>query len=417
MKIKDIKILAITHKNVPLEKIGCFHLEDTVVKERLHKLKADAKLTELMYLSTCNRVEFVFSCDAIVDDDFLLNFFISFNPSFTETELMLAVSKVEVFQGEDAARHLFMVASSIDSLVIGEREIITQVRTAYEKSKEMGLTGEVIRLLVRNTIKAAKAIYTKTQIATKPVSVVSLAYRKLRDINVKLDANVLIVGAGKTNNNMAKFLHKHGFRNFSVYNRTIANAQKLANELDGEFYGLSELINHRKPFDLIVTCTSSAGAIFTEELYLTILNGDKGQKVVIDLAIPNDFDRKLKEKFNLSIIAVEDLRQVAEENLKEREKELVKCEVIIGEQLNEFKQQFKERKVELAMQDVPCKVREIKKTALQAVFAKDYAKLDNDSKEVLDKVIAYIEKKYISVPMKMAKEIILKSAEEEPELN
>ena len=95
----------------------------------------------------------------------------------------------------DAVRHLFKVASSIDSLVLGEREIITQVRTAYENCLEMGMTGDVLRLLIQKAIGAAKAVYTETDVATKPVSVVSLAYRKLKDLNLKLDARILVIGA------------------------------------------------------------------------------------------------------------------------------------------------------------------------------------------------------------------------------
>lgn len=414
VELQDLKIIAITHKNVPLERIGRFHLEDTKTRERLQHLKSEAKLDELMFLSTCNRVEFIFTTKQVIDDDFLLNFFVAFNRDFSETDLMIAVSKAEIFQGTAAVRHLFTVASSIDSLVIGEREIITQVRTAYEQSHGMGLTGEVIRLVIKNTINTAKSIYTQTHIATKPVSVVSLAYRKLRDMNVSSDAGILIVGAGKTNNSMAKFLNKHGFKNFTIYNRTLVNAEKLAHELNGEFHSLTELPNHSKPFDIIVTCTASSGAIFNEELYTKILRGDTRPKVVIDLAIPNDFSRDLKDKFNVTVIAVEDLRQVAESNMKEREKELVKCEVILENHLTEFQNQFKARKVELAMQSVPLKVREIKETAINNVFARDYSNLNPESREVLDKVIAYMEKKYISVPMKMAKDIMLNTASENP---
>ena len=116
--------------------------------------------------------------------------------------------KVEVFHKADAVKHALSVASSIDSMIVGEREIITQVRGAYEASKSYGLTGDFIRLLTRKVIETAKKVYTETNIAKKPVSVVSLAYHKLRNLNIALDAKFVIVGAGLTNTTMCKFLKK-----------------------------------------------------------------------------------------------------------------------------------------------------------------------------------------------------------------
>jgi glutamyl-tRNA reductase len=117
-------------------------------------------------------------------------------------------------------------------MIVGEREIITQVRNAFELCKKNGLTGDFIRILLRHTIETAKRVYTETTIATKPVSVVSLAYHKLRDMNISLDARFLIIGAGVTNTNMSKFLRNHGFKKFTVYNRTLSKAENLAKDLN-----------------------------------------------------------------------------------------------------------------------------------------------------------------------------------------
>jgi len=405
--LREIKIIGLTHKSVELEKIGEFHVDDSSVKERLKHLVEKTDIEELVYLSTCNRVEFIFTSPSELDDDCLLNFFHSFDPEMDETRLQFACQNAELHSGLDAVRHLFKVASSIDSLVLGEREIITQVRTAYERSKEIGLTGDSLRLLIEKTIEAAKAVFTQTNVATKPVSVVSLAYRNLKDFNIPLESKVLVVGAGKTNSTMCKFLKKHGFTNFVVYNRTMKNGDALANELNCENRTLAELKNHRDGFDLIVSCTGSSKYIFTPDMYRQILGDDKGKKVVIDLAIPNDVDRAISDEFNLRMITVEALRSVAEKNLKEREKELVVCDKIIQNSLDEFRTTYRERQIELAMKNVPQQVKEIKEMAMGTVFVNELNSLDTDSKEVLDKVIEYMEKKYIAGPMKMAKEILL----------
>jgi glutamyl-tRNA reductase len=237
--------------------------------------------------------------------------------------------------------------------------------------------------------------------------VVSLAYRKLKDLNVKLDAKFLIIGSGVTNTSMAKYLKKHGFTNFVVFNRTLSNAEPLANELNGKALPLSDLKNYKNGFDVIVSCTGSSEYIITKEIYSSLVGNDKSKKVVIDLAVPNDLDEAILKNYEVNLISVNNLQEIAKKNLLEREKELSACEKIIEKNIEEFRQEFKERKLERAMSNVPKKVKEIREIAVNEVFAKDIQKLDEQSKETLDKVIAYLEKKYISVPMKMAREILI----------
>jgi len=321
--------------------------------------------------------------------------------------LLFSVKKAQVFSGESAALHLFGVASSLDSLVIGEREIITQVRKAFDSCFSMGITGDITRILTKHTIQSAKAVYTQTSIAKNPVSVVSLAYRKLTEHNINSQSRFVIIGSGKTNATMVKFLQKHGCEHFITYNRTISNAEKFSEELGGIARPLTELENHVEPFDVILTCTASADAILTERVYSKILNGDTAKKIVVDLAIPNDFDSEIINSHNVELLSINELKEIAEQNLKQREKELTKCLTILDHQLEDFKLTFRERKIEVAMQEVPRKVKEIKKAALEVVFHKELEELDDQSKQLLDKVMNYVEKKYVSVPMKMAKEILL----------
>jgi len=293
---------------------------------------------------------------------------------------------------------------------VGEREIITQVRNSYEKCNALGLTGDLIRIAIKSTIEVAKEVYTHTNIARNPVSVVSLAYRKLRSLNVKSDARFLIIGSGVTNTNMAKYLKKHEFANFTVFNRTLENAQKLAKELNGSAYALSDLKNYKGGFDIIVTCTGAAESIITPAVYKSLVGGDKAKKVVIDLAIPNDLDAEILNNYDVNLIAVNNLQEVAKENMQAREQEMEACRIIIDRNIEAFRQVVKTRKVELAMSEVPKKVKEIRETAMNEVFAKELSTMDEASKAVLDKIMLYMEKKYISVPMKMAKDILIEDA-------
>ena len=405
--MNSLKIISLNIKKASPEDIGKLYAEGDALGARLAHLKHTLGLQELMYLATCNRTEFLIRTSCGFDKDYLESVLLAFNDNLGQEELLDLVAKLDVYEGPDAILHLTNVASSLDSMVVGEREIITQVRNAYDFSKSLGLTGDLLRLVVRHSIVTAKKIYSQTDISKHPVSVVSLAYRRLRELNIDIDSRLLIIGAGQTNTAMAKYLKKHGFNNLVVFNRTLANAQLLAKELNGSAYDLVDLGDKGQGFDVIITCTGASDYIITKELYAKMLNGDTDRKLVIDLAVPADFDPEIAQNSNINLVAINNLKEIAESNLKQRKGELVQCQAIIDNALQEFKKVFKERQVELAMSEVPEKVKEIVNTALNTVYAKDVEKLDTSAKETLDKVLRYVERKYISVPMKMAKDVLL----------
>lgn len=409
--MKEFKIIAFTHRNTPLEEVGRYHVDPEIREDVLKHLRNTLNIKELMYLSTCNRVEFLLISDEVLDHTFLTNFFKTFKPEWPKAEVLESVSRAITFEGECAVRHFFSVASSLDSLVVGEREIITQVRTAFEESSSLKLTGDFIRLMIKSTIETAKRIYTDTPVARNPVSVVSLAYRKLKNMHVKKDARILIIGAGQTNTSMCKYLRKHGFNNFNIFNRSLPNAELLAQMVGGKAHTLEDLYTFEGGFDVLITCTASANHILNLENYSRLLGDDSGRKIVVDLAIPADIDPVVYKHFTVSAILVETLRQAAEENLALRHNALAQCEDILNEQLLAFRSLYRQRQVELAMKDVPKIVREIREHATTNVFARELDQLDEHSREIVDKMLIYLEKKYISVPMKMAREILLDNKE------
>lgn len=406
--LDSLQIVAFTHKQIKINEIGLLHLSEESQEQILPAIKTKFLFSEFMFLSTCNRVELIFKTPDDINTSILSSIITEINPSISNEDAATIANSAAKFKGIHAVEHLFNVASSLDSLVIGEREIITQVRRAYEICNKIGVTGDLIRLLVKQTIETAKDVYTNTDIAKNPVSIVSLAYRQLRDLNIKNDARILIIGAGETNTTLAKYLQKHKYANFVIFNRTESKAQTLANELGGIAFQLNELKNYTKGFDVLITCTSSETPIVTREIYTSLLVGEKGKKVVIDLAVPNDIDRNLPNEFDIKLIAVETLKDQAQENLVKREKELNACSNVISNHIDAFLHIHRERSVELAFGEIPKKVREIKDIALNEVFAKDLVTLDTSSREVLDKVLAYMEKKYNAVAMKTAKEALLK---------
>ncbi len=407
--LDSFHIIAFTHRQLEVNQVGLLHIDSNDQKQRLQNVKSALSIDELLFLSTCNRVEFMFTTQELINDDFIFQFISALYPQMEEAKKKVFLSNNEIYSGEEAVNHLFSVASSIDSMIVGEREIITQVRNAYDQSNNHGLTGDFMRLVIKHTIETAKRVYTETSIATKPVSVVSLAYHKLKLTKLALDARILIVGAGVTNTNLSRFLKKHGFTNFTVFNRTLSKAEQLAKEIKGKALPLSELQQHAQGFDVLLTCTGTDHHLIGLPLYEKLLQKESTRKIVIDLAIPQDLHPDIIDKYPVNYISVDVLQKESNQNLKERSKEIQHVEEILAEALFSFDYLVKERSVELAMREVPKQVKQIKSIAVNEIFKQEIESMDEHSKEVLEKVLGYMEKKYISGPMKLAKDILIKN--------
>jgi glutamyl-tRNA reductase len=408
--LKYLKIIAFTHKYVDLKDLGKFVICNECLESSLESVKAKFDIPEIFYLGTCNRVEFVFSAEQSLDSPFVKDFIQTLNLPVSEDQLDKFVSQASVFEDVEAFNHLLRISCSLESLVVGEKEILAQLRKAYETCRVAGFTGDYLRLIMGQVVKTAKEVYTHTGISRKPISVVSLAYRKLRELKMCTNAKILIIGAGETNRNITKYLKKHKYSNFAVFNRSLENAEILAAELGGKAFSLEGLKTYKKGFDVIITCTSATEPIITNEIYQSLLNGDTSRKVIVDLAVPNDTSPEVLEKNPVTFIEVHSLQEIADSNLKERYEELVHAERIINQNIHDFRPVLKQRRLEIAMREVPVKIKEIKENALNKIFLNEIEGMDDNSREILGRVINYIEKKYISVPMVIAKDILIKNS-------
>src|SRR5690606_15700698 len=153
----------------------------------------------IFYIGTCNRVEYVLYGEHELNDEFKSRFLNAIGISFNEDQRLSILSQIDTYEGVSAVNHLFRISCSLESLVVGEKEILAQVRKAYERCRCAGFTGDFMRMLMNRLVKTAKEVYTQTGISRKPVSVVSLAYRSLRDLDLGTSPRFLIVGAGETN--------------------------------------------------------------------------------------------------------------------------------------------------------------------------------------------------------------------------
>jgi glutamyl-tRNA reductase len=405
--VNDLRVIALTHKNFPLETIGQFHLQPESREATLQGIKEQLGLGELMYLSTCNRVEFVFTLPHYVCTGQTARILHAFNPQLTEDNLKNIAGKAERYNGPEAAEHLLRVASSLDSVVIGEREIITQLRKSYEDAAAMNLSGDSLRMVIRQCVKTAKEIFTQTDLSKKPVSVVSLAWQEFLSKHPDTSVRILLVGAGQIVRNFIKFLYENNYHNFVIANRSLANAEALVQSFGGKAILLSDLENYTENFDALVSCTASEDVVITEALYNKLTGNDGKSRLVIDLALPADVDSQVATRANIQYVGMPKIQELAAANIEFREQALSDCEPLIEAGMRDLERTFTERQIELAMRTIPETIKDIRNTAMGSVFAKDLEKLDADSREVLEKIIGYMEKKYISIPMKMAREVLL----------
>jgi glutamyl-tRNA reductase len=407
--INDFKILTITHRTLNVDEIGHFVIKcdnQTSLNQRLELLKEQFGIQEIMYLSTCNRVAYIIYGSELDDIDDLKDFFQTANPELSQDHLSKISKFVSVYNGVAAVNHLFELSSSIDSLVVGEREIFRQFRQSYDQCKKAGLTGDHLRILEKLTVQAAKEIYDKTKIGEKPLSIVSLAIQQFRALQLEKNARILIIGAGETNTLVGKFLKKYGYTNATVFNRSIDNAVKLTNLLGGEALHLSDLKSFDKGFDAMFVCTGATEAIINQELYKHLIKREEEEKVIVDLSVPRNVSETVVKNFSINYIDIEQLRLLAEENLSYRRAEIKVAKAILKQKIKDFESIYQQRQIEKALSNVSKEVKAVKNRAIYNVYEKQLATLDPGAKDLLLEMMDYMEKKFVSIPMRLAKESI-----------
>jgi glutamyl-tRNA reductase len=405
--LEGYHILTLTHREAALESIGQAVILNEQSADVLSHLKAHFGWEELYYLATCNRVQYLFYSTATLPAD-LPNALLAFvRPDLEDAARQSTAAAMRLMSGPDAIRHFMEVAASMDSLVVGERSILTQLREAFQQCRAQYLTGDHLRLLVQFTVETAKRIYTHTGIGQKALSVAGLAFAAWQKSNLSPDARILLIGAGETNQLFAKFLNKAGYYNVMVFNRTFERAKALADLYGWRSLPLDALPYYTEGFDGMVVCTGATHTIITPDLYEQLLMGEQTNKTVIDLAVPNNADRQLPAIFPVSYTEVEGLRMAAEENLQHRYRERDKAAVLVEQQIADFRKIWHERQVERSLSHIPGEVRAAKERALHEVFGKEIATLDPAAQDLIEKMMDYMEKKCVAIPMKTLKKVAL----------
>lgn len=400
--VKKVQVISIQHQQFSLETIGKFHLEEYKWLDALHQAKQLSGCEELMYVSTCNRVEWIFTLDHYVCPGLTAQIIRLF--SNAEDDMIQEVAKTCLrLSDSDAVLHCIKTAGSLNSAVIGEHEILGQMRNAYEFSVQHGLAQDGLRILMKQCIKTSKQIFTETDLRRKPVSVVSIAWNAFSERNVPTDLSIGLIGAGQMIANFSKFLRDHGYKHVHVFNRSVTRASQIASWFEnGVAHGLDDISKTSATISHWIVCTAST-EILLKEQHLNLSQ----KQFIIDLALPNNVCPKVAAHPNVDFFDMKDIQSITSTNIAFRELALHQCEPLVLDGLKEYKQLSQERKIELAMQRIPETIKDIKETALGSVFQKEFESLDEHSKEVIQNILNYMEKKYISVPMKMAKAVIL----------
>lgn len=408
-------IFTLTHRDAALETIGQVVASGDRTDEVLQALKSRMGWDELLYISTCNRVTFLIYNRAPLADELASHILETIHPEMPASQVEKIAARMRLLRGADAVRHLFEVAGSLDSLVVGEREIIRQLREAYDRNHAWGLTGDHLRLLMRFTIETAKEIYSNTGIGEKALSVVALAFAAMQKSVSNPNARILLVGAGQTNALYARFLAKNGYRNVTVFNRTLSRAAEVAGITGGRALPLDALAHYSEGFDALIVCTGATQAIVTPALYHSLLAGEQGHKTVVDLSVPNNVDKQILAEHRLQFIEIEGLKSTANENRAHRERERVRAEAIIAQRILDYRALWHERQVERSMAHIPDEVRAVKERAVNEVFGKEFAQLDPAAQDLVLKMLGYMEKKCVAIPIKAAKKIALHARTHTPQ--
>ena len=325
--------IGVNHKNAPVKIRERLAFGPDIVVAALRAAVEQAGVDEVAILSTCNRTEIYCagdqpSCSRI--KDWACEFH-GLSPAAVSPHLYQHLDRA-------AAAHLMGVASGLDSLVLGEPQILGQVKTAYQTAVDAGTTGKLLGRLFQHTFSVAKQVRTDTSIGSSPVSVafaaVSLAKQIFADLSQQC---ALLIGAGETIELTARHLKQHGIGRMIVANRTVERAHALAEQFDGYAIALTEIPGHLPEADIVISSTASPLPVLGKGTVESALKRRKHRPIfMVDIAVPRDIEAEVSELDDVYLYTVDDLEEVIAENRRSRQEAADQAGEIIEQQADEF---------------------------------------------------------------------------------
>ena len=324
------------HRSAPIEVRESVAFESSYIRQALIQLRSHATIQESVILSTCNRVEIVAAAANGASASAQLKAFLAEHQARKSFDGL--DNHVYTYHGSDAVRHLFRVAASLDSMVIGEPQILGQLKQYYTAAQETGTVGTILHRLFHRSFSVAKRIRNETAIASRAVSVSSVAVELAKRIFDRLDdKTVMLIGAGKMGDLMARHLQRGGVQSLMVTNRTFERAVELAGRIHGSPILFEDFPRYLTLADLVIGCTGSPEILIGAATVERVLR-ERKQKAMffIDIGERRNFDSAINEIDNVYLYNIDDLKGVAEENLLERSSEAEKAEGIVQQEVEHF---------------------------------------------------------------------------------
>ena len=336
----ELALIGVSHKTAPVEVRERLAFPADKIRAALAKLLESTHAAEAMILSTCNRVEIVAQGpDAQLVRDFICEYH-QIPPD--------AISKhVYSYKNAEAIRHLFRVTSSLDSMMLGEPQILGQVKEAYRLAAEAGTIGSSLSPLLDRALAVAKRVRSETGISQSAVSISYAAVELARKIFGNLTGKtVMIIGASKMGELAAKHLKRNGVGSVLVTNRTFERAVEIAKIFEGAAIPFEHFTDHMEHADIVISSTGAPHFIITRPLAEQVIRNRRNKPVFfIDIAVPRDVDPSVNDIDNAFVYDIDDLQQVIDSNMKERMKEAGRAEEIVDREVQAFCTRMQSREI------------------------------------------------------------------------
>ena len=337
------------------------------VREALERIRRDGLASESVIVATCHRSEIY----ALSDGERPQQQIVDLISRWRGLDPVEVVGASFYREGADAARHLFRVASGLESMALGESEVLGQVRTALSLAREAGATRAVSHRMFESAVAAGKRVRTETEIAHHPLSVASIGYELAsRVFGAMSERAILVLGAGETGTLFAKLAGEAGVADIRIANRTPERAEELARSLGGSAVPWSSLPEALAQADLVVGTTSSPDPIVRKSDVEAAMRQRRGRPMMfLDLAVPRDIEPSVREVYNVYAYGLEDLEGIAEENRRRRAREIPKVESILEEELSRFLAWLGNLAVVPTLQDLQRRLAELRDRELERLPA------------------------------------------------
>ena len=398
----ELLVIGLNHNTAPIEIRECLAFPEDKLEEALSKVHALSPVKEDMIVSTCNRVEVYATTRETEKAIHDLKGFLS---QYHGISLKEFEKSLYIHVGEEAVRHIFRVASSLDSMVLGEPQILGQIKVAYDISQQANTSGLILHRLLHRAFHVAKRVRTETKIAISAVSVSSVAVELAKKIFGTLEKKtVLLIGAGEMCELAARHLVAGGVERMLVTNRTYERAVSLAQEFRGEAIPFEDLTQGLKKTDIVLSATNSPQYLIGHDQIAKVMK-DRRQKPIffIDIADPRDIEPKVGDMENVYLYNIDDLQKVANENVKDREKEAKKAETLVQDEVVKFVNWYRSLDVTPTIVALRKKFEEIRKKELEKTLSL-HPDLSDKEKKSLEALTSAIINKILHTPVTLLKQ-------------